>query len=52
MFLAIPEHKEAALKDKWDKDKDQTQSQLAGLPFDLKWNNTTVNKNKGYNWLM
>ena len=32
----MPEHKAAALKDKWDKDKDPTQSQLAGLPCDLK----------------
>lgn len=36
LFLAMPEHKAAALKDKWDKDKDPTQSQLAGLCCNLK----------------
>lgn len=50
MFLAIPEHKQDALKDKWNKDR--TQSQLARLPINLKWDSMSISKNNGSNWLM
>lgn len=45
----MPEHQEAAVKDK--QGKDRTQSQLTGLPINLKWGNMNINKNNGSNWL-